>query len=178
MDDSGEERRFCWDPLLDEVLEERLWRVWVDATNAGGALGFLPPLALEPIPPRAEAAFERIRQGVDHLLVASVGGEPVGWLLLERDPRPYADHWLTLKRLQVHPDHQRSGHGSALLEEARRFGTDRLGLDFLLLTVREGTGADELYRRFGYREVGRIPGAMRLSPGDDRDEILMVLRLH
>jgi hypothetical protein len=29
----------------------------------------------------------------------------------------------------------------------------------------------------GYREVGRLPGALRVAPGDDRDEVLMWLPL-
>jgi hypothetical protein len=51
------------------------------------------------------------------------------------------------------------------------------GLEFLHLGAREGSGADEFYRRLGYEEVGRMPGAIRVAPGDDRDEILLVCRL-
>lgn len=34
--------------------------------------------------------------------------------------------------------------------------------------------SDEQHR-LGRREVGRWPGALRLAPGDDRDEVLMIL---
>ena len=43
------------------------------------------------------------------------------------------------------------------------------------LTVRGGTGTEAFYTRLGYREVGRLPGALRVAPGDDRDEIIMWL---
>jgi len=60
----------------------------------------------------------------------------------------------------------------------RRFGVHRtLGLEHLQLTVRGGTGLESFYERFGYVVVGRHPGAVRVAPGDDRDEVMMVARL-
>jgi hypothetical protein len=31
---------------------------------------------------------------------------------------------------------------------------------------------EPFYERLGYKEVGRLPGALRVGPGDDRDEIV------
>lgn len=39
------------------------------------------------------------------------------------------------------------------------------------LTVRGGTGTEAFYLAEGYRVVGRLPGALRLTDGDDRDEL-------
>jgi hypothetical protein len=36
---------------------------------------------------------------------------------------------------------------------------------------------DRFYRGLGYTEFGRLPGAIRVAPGDDRDEILLTIRL-
>lgn len=166
---------FDWNPTVEGRLARRLREIWVAATNEGGALGFLPPVTLEIIEEAADREFERVKDGVDDLLVAFVNDEAIGWLRLERDPRAFASHWRTVKRLQVHPDHQGHGHGTALLREARRYARQYLGIEFLLLTVRAGTGTEGTYERLGFREVGRVPGAMRVGPGDDRDEILMVL---
>jgi hypothetical protein len=47
------------------------------------------------------------------------------------------------------------------------------GWEFLSLTARGGTGVDAFYRGLGYQEAGRLPGAIRVAPGDDRDEILL-----
>lgn len=33
------------------------------------------------------------------------------------------------------------------------------------------------YAFCGYREVGRVPGAIRVAPGDDRDDVSMLLPL-
>jgi hypothetical protein len=36
-------------------------------------------------------------------------------------------------------------------------------------------GWPRFYQRLGWEVTGRWPGALRLAPGDDRDEILMIL---
>ena len=51
------------------------------------------------------------------------------------------------------------------------------GYEFLHLGARDGTGVDGFYRRLGYTEIGRIPGAIRVAADDDRDEILLVCRV-
>ena len=76
----------------------------------------------------------------------------------------------------VHPDTQGRGHGAALMREAERIACG-LGLAALHVTVRDGLGLDSFYKRLGYREIGRLPAALRLSPTDARDEILMWLDL-
>lgn len=47
----------------------------------------------------------------------------------------------------------------------------------LHLTVRAGAGVERFYAALGYKEVGRLPGAIRVAPEDDRDEIHMWLSL-
>ncbi|SDT63526.1 hypothetical protein [Jiangella sp. DSM 45060] len=51
------------------------------------------------------------------------------------------------------------------------------GLEFLHLTYRDGMGLDRFYESCGFAEVGRIPGAIRVAPGDDRDSVLMIRKL-
>jgi ribosomal protein S18 acetylase RimI-like enzyme len=60
-----------------------------------------------------------------------------------------------IKRMRVHPDHQRCGYGTAILEhlesEARRLGYKTLHLETAVVQ----TAAQKLYGKHGYREVGR-----------------------
>lgn len=170
---AGTARRLVWNPILDRPLAARLVGIWVRAVDAGGSLGFLPPADPGEVALAAARAFARVREGRDDLLVAFVDDEPVGWCLLVSDPRSYAAHWRVLKRLQVDPAHQGRGIGTALLAEAASGARAKLGLERLLLSVRSGTGLETLYARRGWREVARIPGLMRVAPGDDRDEIWM-----
>jgi hypothetical protein len=63
------------------------------------------------------------------------------------------------------------------MREAVELGR-KLGLSGLHVTVRQGSHTEDFYARLGFREVGRLPGALRIGPGDDRDEIHMWLPLN
>jgi len=43
--------------------------------------------------------------------------------------------------------------------------------------VRSGLGTTRFYEVCGYVEVGRVPGVIRVAPGDDRDSVVMARRL-
>ena len=159
-------------PDLTPRLRDELVEVWVAATNAGGAVGLLPPTDARAAQVLAQPLWQRLLEGRDALTTGRVDGRLAGWFVLVSSGFVLHPHWRTLKRLQVHPDLQGRGHGSTLLAAADDAGR-RLGLEALHLTVRGGTGTDGLYARHGYREVGRLPGALRVGPGDDRDEIHM-----
>lgn len=51
-----------------------------------------------------------------------------------------------------------------------------IGLEQLHLAARGGMGLERFYAKLGWREIGRWPGTLRLAPGEDCDEILMILR--
>ena len=61
------------------------------------------------------------------------------------------------------------------MTHARQVARQDMGLEQLHLAARGGMGLEHFYARLGWREIGRWPGALRLAPGDDRDEVLMVL---
>jgi GNAT superfamily N-acetyltransferase len=183
------------DPPLTPDLRDRLVDMWVRVTNAGGAVGFVPPVSEADVLPTAERSFARVAAREDTLVClavpeqaspddgSSTSGTPdgqrqspagyrvVAWLLLAESESHLRRHWRTVYRVQVDPDWQGGGLGRRLMAEAAIVARDRLGLDALTLMTRGGTGAEEFYLRCGYREVGRIPGAIRVRPGDDRDEV-------
>jgi len=158
---------------VDEALRRDLLRCWTDVTNAGGAVGFVPPVTEEDIAPTLDDLVRAVRAGRSVLAVLTVDGVPAGFAVLARWASPLRRHWATVYRVQVHPSRQGAGLGRALMEGVHRIGRD-LGYEFLHLGARDGTGAEGFYRRLGYREIGRMPGAIRVAPGDDRDEILLV----
>lgn len=164
--------RFVLDPDLTPDLRERVIALWVDVTNAGGAVGFVAPVTGTEVRPVAEATFAAVTDGPDRLLVGYEGDRPVAVLFLADNRFRLKAHWGILKRVMVHPDTQGRGHGQALMREAARRAPE-LGWQALHVTVRAGLGLEKFYDRLGYREVGRLPGALRVASGDDRDEILM-----
>lgn len=172
---------FTVDPELTEKLRAQIVACWTDVSNAGGAVGFVPPVTMDDVLPVARKLFEAVAAGQD-LLVVGWAADPMG----ERQVAALAtisdgqfrltEHWRKVKRVMVHPDFQGLGYGALLMarveQEARAMGLERLTLD-----CRGGTGNDVFYKKCGYVEYGRLPGALRLSADDYRDQILMTLTL-
>lgn len=168
---------FELDPVLDPELVEKLETIWLEVGNAGGSVGTPLPATRDDVKMLSDKAFRSVTEGDDHLLVVYLDGEAVGFAFLAHNPGPLFKHWATVKRLQVLPTFQGRGIGTALMNEITRTSRDDLGLEQLQLTVRGKTGTERFYEHFGYEVVGRIPNAIRVAPGEDRDMIYMVARL-
>jgi predicted N-acetyltransferase YhbS len=167
---------FEWDPPVTDELRAAILGLWVAATNAGGAIGFVAPVSAEQVRPTADAAIDGVLAGPDRLLVGVDDGRLVALLFVTDNRFTLKDHWRVLKRVMVAPGSQGRGYGAALMREAARFA-EKSGLAALQVHVRGGLGTEDFYAKLGYREVGRIPGGIRVAPGDDRDDIIMWLEL-
>ena len=156
-------------------LRQELIDCWVTVSNAGGAVGFpFLPVDTGVVSPVADELIAKLSPD-RRLLVAVAGNVLAGWVHLGRDPNPVIAHWGWVSRLQTLPAFRGQGIGAALMAHARQVARQEMGLEQLHLAVRGGTGLECFYARLGWRETGRWPGALRLAPGDDRDEILLVL---
>ncbi|MDH6126464.1 GNAT family N-acetyltransferase [Kitasatospora sp. GP82] len=170
---------FTLDPTPDLGLREEIVRLWTDASNAGGAVGFVSPVTVDDVRAAAEKLFAGVEPGCpDRLLVAREPetGRLAGFLFFEDMRFALMDHWRMLKAVMVHPDFQGRGFGIELMGEAERIAR-AWGLSALRLTLRGGHGLEKFYGRCGYTEVGRVPGAIRVASGDDRDDVTMWLDL-
>ncbi len=82
-----------------------------------------------------------------------------------------------LLNLTVHPAVQGRGHGRALLDALCVLGRG-LGCAKLWLEVRPtNAGAQRLYRRYGFVELGRRKGYYPAGRGEREDAIVMALAL-
>lgn len=86
-------------------------------------------------------------------------------------------HWVWVYTVMVHPRHQGRGHGRTLMAAVEQAARSFPGIEAIRLTCRGGTGADAFYSACGYKEVGRVPAAIRVAPGDDRDDVVMLRAL-
>jgi GNAT superfamily N-acetyltransferase len=161
---------------VDDELRAALLVCWTDVVNAGGAVGFVPPVTSDDVAPRLDATLAPVRAGRDALCLLEVDGEPAGFAFLVANDSPLRRHWCNVHRVQVHPSRQGAGWGRVLMRGVHDIARNR-GWEFLLLSVRGGTGTEAFYAGLGYEPVGLIPGALRLAPGDDRDETWMRLVL-
>jgi GNAT superfamily N-acetyltransferase len=167
---------FSVDPGLTDKLRAEIVACWTDVSNAGGAVGFVPPVTTGEVAAVAARSFAGVDAGHDRLVVGRAEGRLAALAFIAGAQFPLTDHWRTLKRVMVHPDFQGRGYGTALLtriaETAREMGLESLALD-----CRGGTGVDLFYKKNGYREYGRLVDGLKLGAADYRDQILMTLRL-
>jgi GNAT superfamily N-acetyltransferase len=157
-------------------LRREIIDCWILVSNAGGAVGFpFLPVDISHVAPVADKLFAGLSPECSRLLIARTGDTLAGWVHLHRSPNPVVAHWGIISHLQSLPSVRGKGIGSGLMAHARRVARAQMGLEQLRLAVRGGTGLEDFYARLGWTVTGRWPGALRLAPGDDRDEILMVL---
>ncbi|WP_282697577.1 GNAT family N-acetyltransferase [Streptomyces sp. CC208A] len=157
-------------------LRRQLIDCWIAVTNAGGAAGFpFPPVQDGDVAPVMDRILDRLHPDRSRLITARFGDALAGWVVLNRDPYRLVEHWGTVNHLQTRTEFRGQGVGSALMRELRRTARDELDLEQLHLAARGGEGLEKFYGALGWREVGRWPGALRLAPDDDRDEVLMLL---
>ncbi|MCX4964002.1 GNAT family N-acetyltransferase [Streptomyces sp. NBC_00654] len=170
---------FELDPAFDRSLRDGITELWADVTDAGGAVGFVPPASAEEIRPELLKHLVSIVEGRTRLLVGYDGnGAVAATAFLAHNAHRLMNHWMWLYTVMVHPRHQGRGFGRELMAAAADAARGIDGIEAIRLTCRGGTGADRFYASCGYKEVGRVPGAIRVADGDDRDDIIMLLPLH
>lgn len=166
------------DPAVTPGLREDVVQLWVDVSNAGGSVGFVPPVTADDVRPALLKYLRGMAEGRTRLLV---GRDPEGRVaataFLVRDEHRLMRHWAWLHIVMVHPSLQGRGLGrdlmGAVADTARRTG----GVEALRLTLRGGDGLEHFYRSCGYREAGRLPGALKVAEDEYRDEVTMWLAL-
>lgn len=169
---------------IDETLAACLAEIWVAVAENGGAVGVVPPYMRTDVEDLISGIARAAANGTGHVLLArtpsasddpvSPASDVVGWVLIARNERPIVAHWAWLKHLMVLPTAQGRGLGTALVRAAETMAFDALGLEAVYLTCRSGTGLEGYYVDRGYVVVGRMPGNLRLSGGERRDEIYLV----
>ncbi|MGW1465655.1 N-acetyltransferase family protein [Streptomyces sp. NPDC002308] len=169
---------FTLDPDFGPELRDGLLELWTDVSNAGGAVGFVPPVTTEDVRPELLKHLTAIAEGRTRLLVGrDEDGTVAATVFLTLNTHRLMRHWLWLYTVMVHPSHQGKGYGRDLMAAAADAARTIDGMEYIRLTCRGGTGVDRFYESCGYKEVGRVPGAIRVAEGDDRDDITMLLPL-
>ncbi|WP_326698114.1 GNAT family N-acetyltransferase [Streptomyces sp. NBC_01754] len=167
------------DPAFDRTLRDGIAALWADVTNAGGAVGFLPPVTADEVRPELVKHLAGMVEGRTRLVVGRDGGGTVAaTAFLTHNSHRLMRHWIGLYTVMVHPRHQGKGYGRGLMAAAADAARSLDGIDAVRLTCRGGTGADRFYASCGYKEVGRVPDAIRVAEDDYRDDVIMLLPLY
>ncbi|WP_328329906.1 MULTISPECIES: GNAT family N-acetyltransferase [unclassified Streptomyces] len=169
---------FQLDPRMDARLRDEVAALWADVSNAGGAVGFVPPVTSDDVRPELIKHLTAMAEGRVRLLAGrDESGTVAATAFLTLNTHRLMRHWIWLYTVMVHPSHQGKGYGRDLMAAAADAARTLDGIEAIRLTCRGGTGVDRFYESCGYKEVGRVPQAIRVAPGDDRDDIMMYLPL-
>jgi RimJ/RimL family protein N-acetyltransferase len=162
---------------LDDELREKILDLWCAVNDAGGAVGFLPGASRSAVAQALAGHESTMAAGrCQAVLLRSAAGRLAGLAFLERPANPLLGHGRWLYRVMTDPGARGRGLGSQLMAGVHRLARAD-DVEIVSLGVRGGPGTDRFYARCGYAEVGRIRGAIRVAPGDDRDDITMSRRL-
>ncbi|MFJ4862453.1 GNAT family N-acetyltransferase [Streptomyces sp. NPDC088748] len=170
---------FTLDPVVDPSLRDGIMALWADVSNAGGAVGFVPPVTPDDIRPSLDKHLAGVADGGCRLVLGhDEDGAVAATAFLTRNTHRLQLHWLWAYTVMVHPRHQGKGYGRDLMAATEAAARSVGNIDAIRLTCRGGLGLEHFYASCGYKEVGRVPGAVRVAPGDDRDDITMLLPLY
>ncbi|WP_149182382.1 GNAT family N-acetyltransferase [Streptomyces sp. TRM49041] len=170
---------FILDPPVGRSLRDGVLTLWADVSNAGGAVGFVPPVTPEDIHPQWVQHLTAMSEGRMRLLVGhdEDDGSVAATSFITLNSHRMMNHWVWLYTVMVHPRHHGKGYGRALLEATESAVRGMDGIEAIRLTCRGGMGLERFYESCGYKEVGRIPDGIRLADGVYRDDIFMLLPL-
>ncbi|GAB3122616.1 GNAT family N-acetyltransferase [Streptomyces calidiresistens] len=158
-------------------------RLWAEVTNAGGAVGLVPPVGTGDVAPLWEEHERQLADGAAELILGraaptadAVPGPPVAVAFLRLNAHLLMRHWAWAYRVMLHPDLWGRGEGRRLMTAVADRGRER-GLHGIRLTCRNGLGLERFYEACGYKEIGRAPAAIRVAEGEYRDETTFWLPL-
>ncbi|MBB1253217.1 GNAT family N-acetyltransferase [Streptomyces alkaliterrae] len=170
--------RFRLDPEQDRRLLDGFVRLWTDVVNAGGAVGFVPPVTTEDVRPDALLHLAAVAEGRTRQLVGfDEEGEVRATAHFTFNKHRLMRHWVGLYTVMVDPSLQGRGVGRELMAAAEREARAFDGIRAIRLTCRGGLGLEHFYASCGYKEVGRAPEAIKVAEDDYRDDITMWLPL-
>lgn len=169
---------FELDPSIDVQLRDGLCTLWADVTNAGGAIGFVPPVTPDAIRQDLLTHLVSVDAGRTRMLVGrDEHGAIAAGAFLALNTHRLKRHWCSVYTVMVHPSLQGKGYGRDLMAAIEKAARGMDGITALRLTCRGGLGLERFYAACGYREVGRLPGAIKVADGDLRDDVTLWMDL-
>jgi ribosomal protein S18 acetylase RimI-like enzyme len=122
---------------------------------------------LEQVQSQIERTRQLFERGEGVQLVAEVGGVVVGTATLRRNTHPLHAHHAELESIVVHGGYQRQGIAHCLVDECRG-RAKAMGIRILEVSSRGGEPAEQVYRRLGFIEYGRLPQGIVELWGDHK----------
>jgi RimJ/RimL family protein N-acetyltransferase/ribosomal protein S18 acetylase RimI-like enzyme len=163
---------------LDHTTRASILDLWMRTNDGGGAVGFLPGASRDRVEAALSAHEASMAAGETTAVVlrSAVDAQAIGLAFIVPVGTPLMPHVASVYRVMTEPTMRGRNLGRLLMSGVHR-AAGGAGIEILTLGVRSGMGTSAFYEACGYRESGRILGAIRVAPGDDRDDITMTRRL-
>jgi len=163
----------------DSAFGVALVTLWQQVAEAGGPVGFAPPVVRSEIAARAALLVDGVKTGRLIAVAANRARRLVGVGFL-RLGAGQQRHTGRLELLLVQPEHTRAGLGSRLLTELLMTAKAQQ-VQLVDVQIEDGAGLESFFGRFGFTEWGRRPGWIELGADREdpstRDEVLMGVSL-
>jgi len=162
---------------LDEETRESLLDLWCAVNDSGGAVGFLPGAPRSRVVQALSAHEAGMADGTTTcVLLRGPDTRVVGAGFWVAGSNTLLAHTRAAYRIMTAPDLRGRNLGRLLMAAMHRVAREQ-HVEVAVLEVRSGLGTTRFYEACGYVEVGRVPGVIRVTPGDDRDSVVMARRL-
>ena len=145
--------------LFSELVE-----LLQDSVNGGAAVGWIQAPSTKEARNYWTEVLEAAGRGERALFVATDNHVCAGAIQLSIAPRQNSQHRGEIQKLMVNSQYRRRGVGRTLVAALESAAAAR-GLTLLVLDVRSGDAAEQLYRTAGYQLVGTVPGFTRSATG-------------
>lgn len=167
---------FELDPPVTRELRDGLTALWADVTNAGGAVGHVPPVTPDDIRADLLTHLVAMESGRTRLLIGRDERDAIAaTAFLTLNTHGLKRHWASVYTVMVHPSLQGRGCGRELMAAVEKSARGMDGIAALRLDCRGGLGLERFYEACGYQEAGRLPGAIKVGEGDYRDDVTLWL---
>jgi ribosomal protein S18 acetylase RimI-like enzyme len=151
-----------WVTDLDGETADAIVALMDCAAADGGTLGYAEPISAEESAGFVSGLRRRISAGESHVLIGRVDRQLVFLAILTLNGMPNCRHRAELSKGVVHPDYRgRQCVQMAFRELVQR--AEALGVEQLVLDVREDTRAHALWQRFGFQSFGVLPDYARVK---------------
>ena len=135
---------------------DELVALLADAVEDNASVGFVLPVDEAVLDAFWQRLAPEVRDGSRIVFVALEQGRIVGSVQLALCTKPNQPHRADVQKLLVHRFARGRGVGEALMRTLERHAA-AAGRWLLVLDTRTGSGADALYRRWGWQPAGEIP---------------------
>lgn len=126
----------------------------------------------EEVEERVSGSIRMADAGEGINLVAEADGVVIGTMTMQKETMSLHAHICSLNSVVVVPDFQRTGIARKMFNECKKIAAEK-GFKLITVSCRAGTPAEEVYKRLGFIEIGRVPNGLVEPWGDKRafDEV-------